>query len=350
MGVVRFIWRGVLAFDRVGSRIPQLIQITFLELFFVMPLAFFIGKAIDIRGAFGVPGTGESMPAVFWGALVLATITGFFVIRDLVRPRLREGSWAPMARIPLGGDVDMLVAHNRAKVTYVYLSSHPSYALLLLIVLPLPLSMWYFSRNEGDSTFYWRVTGLAGMAIIAGLAVARVVAWYVFRFGRSKADTVTPRVAWEIAWKPVLMLVVFSYAITVIPIAVMFWQDGRRVAAWPVAAVGDAVGQEVRVEGELASEPVYWAPGGTGRGGNNYAGAGVLVRLADGGEALLLAESMTVSDFRVALSDADNGMIHTQGRVLGEITEEQRKYYGLDEADFPDPPGGGRVLVQLATT
>lgn len=27
MGVLPFIWRGVLAFDRIGSRIPQLIQI-----------------------------------------------------------------------------------------------------------------------------------------------------------------------------------------------------------------------------------------------------------------------------------------------------------------------------------
>ena len=61
--VLRFIWQGVLAFDRIGSRIPQLIQIWLVELFFVMPLAFFIGKVIDIRGAMGVPGTGGSVPA-----------------------------------------------------------------------------------------------------------------------------------------------------------------------------------------------------------------------------------------------------------------------------------------------
>ncbi len=63
MRVLRFLWQRVLAFDRIGSRIPQLIQIWLVELFFVMPLAFFIGKVIDIRGAFGVPGTGESSPA-----------------------------------------------------------------------------------------------------------------------------------------------------------------------------------------------------------------------------------------------------------------------------------------------
>ena len=36
MRVLRFIWRGVLAFDRVGSRVPQLIQIWLVEFFFAV--------------------------------------------------------------------------------------------------------------------------------------------------------------------------------------------------------------------------------------------------------------------------------------------------------------------------
>ncbi|MDT5162017.1 MAG: hypothetical protein QOC90_2327 [Mycobacterium sp.] len=113
MRVLRFIWSGVLAFDRVGRRIPQLVQMWLIEFFFAIPLAFFIGKVIDIRGAMGVPGTGESMPGVFWGALVLSLVTGFFFVRGLVRPRVVEGSlrrwsasrseatsisWSPTAR------------------------------------------------------------------------------------------------------------------------------------------------------------------------------------------------------------------------------------------------------------
>ncbi len=346
--VFGFVWRGVLAFDRIGSRIPQLIQIWLVELLFVMSLAFFIGKVLDIRGALGVPGTGGSIPAVFWGALVVAIVTGFYFVRGLVRPRVVEGSWAPTVRVPTGADVDVLVANNRARVTYDYLTSHPSYALLLLLTLPLPLSFWYFSRGEGDSTFYWRITGIAGMVIIAGMAVARVLAWYAFRFGRQRLASVSPRAAWEIAWKPVLMLIVVCYAIVCIPLAVMFWQDDRRIAALPVVTVADKdhVGEMFRVQGPLASEPVYWAPDGTGRGGNNFAGAGVLVDLPSGGEALLLAESMTVSDFRFAIKD---GRIATQGEVIDGITEHQRTYYGLDEADFPDPPAEGRVLVLLKT-
>jgi hypothetical protein len=112
MRVLRFIWAGVLAFDRIGSRIPQLIQIWLVEFFFVMPLAFFIGKVIDIRGAMGVPGTGESIPGVFWGALALSLVTGFFFVRGLIRPRVVEGSWAPMVHVSTGTDVDVLVARQ----------------------------------------------------------------------------------------------------------------------------------------------------------------------------------------------------------------------------------------------
>lgn len=45
------------------------------------------------------------------------------------------------------------------------------------------------------------------------MALARVLAWYVFRFGRRLVDDQAAekgmsqrKLAWEIAWKPVLML------------------------------------------------------------------------------------------------------------------------------------------------
>jgi hypothetical protein len=85
------------------------------------------------------------------------------------------------------------------------------------------------------------------------------------------------------------------------------------------------------------------------RGGNNYAGAGVLIELASGGEALLLAESMTVSDFIVLMRDSRDRVVHGQGRVTDEVTEDQTKYYGLDPGDFPERSGDGRVLVLLST-
>jgi hypothetical protein len=48
----------------------------------------------------------------------------------------------------------------------------------------------------------------------------------------------------------------------------------------------------------------------------------VLVDLPSGGDALLLAESMVVSDFMFAIDDADNGQIKTQGKVIDEITTQ----------------------------
>ena len=166
MAVLRFIWQRVLAFDRVGSRIPQLVQIWLVEMFFALPLAFFIGKSIDIRGAFGVPGTGEKLDGTFWGALVVALIAGFFFVRSLVKPRLVEGSWAPVVKADVG-DFTVFGSNERARVNYVYLTSHPSYALLLLITAPIPAVMALATINQGDSTFYWRITGIVGLIILA---------------------------------------------------------------------------------------------------------------------------------------------------------------------------------------
>ena len=125
--------------------------------------------------------------------------------------------------------------------------------------------------DQGDSTFYWRVTGIVGLIVIAGMALARVLAWYVFRFGRRQLDDrladmrVSPRrLGWEIAWKPVLMLVVMMYAIVCIPLGWM-WLDethdresarGRRRRQSDSCRGIPAGG---RPSGGL---PAYWAPRG----------------------------------------------------------------------------------------
>jgi len=356
MRVLRFIWRGVLAFDRIGSRIPQLIQIWLVELFFAVPLMFFIAKVIDIRGAFGVPGTGESMPGVFWGALVVSLVCGFFFFRSLIRPRVVRGSWTPMVSADIGSVT--IYGGNRAWTTsYDYLTSHPSYSLLLLLTAPIPAAMALMTINHGDSTFYWRVAGIVGLIILALMALARVLAWYVFRFGRRQLDaqvadkgTSQRKLGWEIAWKPVLMLMVMIYAIVGIPLGWMFWQQDRKIAALPVVTVDDIeyAGEYRRVEGSVASEPVYWAPRGTGRGGNNFSGAGVLVDLPSGGEALLLAESLSVPDFVGVMDNVENDEIKTQGKVIDIITEDQEEYYGFDESSFPESSSDGRVMLLLS--
>ncbi|CDO86274.1 hypothetical protein AWC29_08390 [Mycobacterium triplex] len=356
MGVLRFIWQRVLAFDRVGSRIPQLIQIWLAELFFVMPLTFFIGKVIDIHGGFGVPGTGERLDGVFWGALVISVIFGLFFVRSLVKPRVVEGSWTPTVHADIGGMT--VYGGNRAwTVTYPYLTSHPSYALLLLITAPIPAVMVAATTNHGDSTFYFRVCGIVGLIILGCMALARILAWYVFRLGRRQLDARLEglpisqrRLGWEIAWKPVLVLLVLMYAIVCIPLGVMWFNEQRTIAALPVVTVADAdhPGEYRRVKGTVASEPVYWAPRGTGRGGNNYAGAGVLVTLASGGEALLLAESLSVPDFKGMMAGVHNGRLTASGKVIDAISNGQREYYGFDVSAFPEAPAAGRVMLLLS--
>jgi len=348
--VLRFIWSGVLAFDRVGRRIPQLIQIWLGELFFVVPLMFFIAKIIDIRGGFGVPGTGGRLPAVFWGALAVSLVAGFFFVRGLVRPRVVDGSWTPISTADIG-DFTVGVGVKSWTVEYKYLTSHPSYALLLLLTLPIPLVMVLATIDHGGSTFYFRVAGIVGLCILAAMALARVLAWYVFRFGRKQLEKQGPRQAWEIAWKPVLMLLVMIYAIIGIPLGWMWFQEQRTIAALPVVSVQDGVdhvGQYRRVDGEVASEPVYWAPRGTGRGGDNYAGSGVLVKLPSGGDALLLAESMSVPDFIGVMRDVRDGRLKAQGKVIDAITDTQVEYYGFQVDAFPEPSPDGRVMVLLS--
>jgi hypothetical protein len=357
MGVLRFIWRGVLAFDRIGSRIPQLIQIWLIELFFALPLAFFIAKLIDIRGAFGVPGAGESLPGVFWGALVVSLICGFFFFKSLIRPRVVDGTWTPMIKADVG-DYVVAVGNRQWTTHYKYLTSHPSYSLLLLLTAPIPAVMVAMTANQGDSTFYWRVAGIVGLIILALMASARVLAWYVFRFGRRQLDVQAAgegmsqrKLGWEIAWKPILMLMVMIYAIVGLPLGWMWFQEKRTIAALPVVTVADstdAVDQYRRVEGEMSTDPVSGAPRGTGRGGNNYAGAGVLVDLPSGGEALLLAESLSVPDFVGVMKDVRNGEIKTQGKVIDAITDVQVEYYGFDESAFPEPSSDGRVMLLLS--
>lgn len=273
-------------------------------MFFALPLTFFIAKLIDIHGVFGVPGTGESIPGVFWGALAVSLVFGFFFFRSLIRPRVVRGEWTPRVHADVG-PVTIYCQNRRWTTTYDYRTSHPSYSLLLLLTAPIPAVMLAATTNHGDNTFYWRATGIVGLTIPALMALARVLAWYVFRFGRRQVDDQAAekgmsqrKLAWEIAWKPVLMLMVMVYAIVCIPLGWMWFQEKRTIAAMPVVAAGDAgyAGEYRRVEGPPLTDPVYWAPRGTGRGGNNYSGAGVLVELPSGGEALLLAESLSVPD------------------------------------------------------
>lgn len=354
MGVFRFIWRGVLAFDRIGSRIPQLAQMWLIELFFMMPVTFFVASIIDSRGAFGVPGTGESLDGGDWAALAVGLFFGFFFFKSLIRPKVKTNTWTPVVSADLG-DVTVFGGNRAWSVSYTYLTSHPSYILLLLLIAPIPVVMLWATENQGGNTFYFRAAGTVGLCILGVMALSRLLAWYVFRFGRRQLDEQAAqqgmsqrRLSWEIAWKPVLMMVALIYAVGVIPIAYMWWDELRTIDKLPVVTVTDAeVDDYYRVEGRIDGDPVWWPNGGYGRGGNNFSGAGVLVDLESGGEALLLAESLSVPDLVGVLKKVRDNEIKTHGRVIDGISPNQREYYGFDYSDFPDPSPDGRVVLLM---
>ncbi len=89
----------------------------------------------------------------------------------------------------------------------------------------------------------------------------------------------------------------------------------------------------------MLTDAVYWAPRGTGRGGNNYSSAGVLVELPSGGEALLLAESLEGHQERGGAGAGQGDRLHHRG---------QEEYYGFDEDAFPERCPDGRVLMLLS--
>lgn len=74
----------------------------------------------------------------------------------------------------------------------------------------------------------------------------------------------------------------------------------------------------------------------------------MLVDLDTGGQALLLTESMAVPDFRGVMKHVENGRLQATGKVIDQITDDQRTYYGLDPEAFGEPPPGGRVMVLLS--
>lgn len=348
-----WLFRGIFALDRATRLFPSLVQVWFVEFFFIVPLAFFVAKLIDIRGGFGCPGEPSPIGATMWGALALSLVAGYFFVRNLIRPKVRDVSWTPMVDSGLGvGGWSLLLPNNRATVRYAFLTSHPSHALLLLLTLWLPLTLLLATENEGCSTLYWKAFGIAGLSIIAIVAAVRVVAFYVLRLGQRDQRLFTPRLGWEMGWRPTFSLVLIAHLIAWIPLGIMFWQDARRIAHLPVATATMTPGAErtyVRVEGTLKGTPILRPVAKDNRGGNNYLSAAALVALDGGGEVLLTAKGSWVPHFIGALKVAKDGRIAAVGALVRDYSKTDREYYGYTDAGLPPPDPKGRVRVDIDT-
>lgn len=307
------------------KRFPRLIQIWLVEFIFSVCLASTVAGIVDRRGTAACPPSGEGLDSIFWLGLMVAFVFGFFVVRGYLKQRILE--------------------EVNDGQRYLYYTTHPSYGLLSVITIWLPWLLIWGTRYDGCVTYYQHLLGYAWGAILAAMFVIRLIAWH----GVSKVPEGKPGTEWTTAWRPVVGLVLFAHAIVFLPIGYWYWKQQRDIRnAMPVKA-GDRgeTGLCLKVEGPIIGEPQFWAPQGTGRGGNNYAGGGVLVRLESGGEALLLAEATSLGDLREALAKAKSGRIAATGRVVSKISANDGKYYGFTEAGFPAAGSGGRVFVRL---
>lgn len=357
----RWTWNGLLAFDRLASRWPQFIQMMLVDFAIAFCLGSVIAQVIDLRGGWGCPPVTDTsgFDGTYWAALGIGLFFLFFYLRGILKPRLVEGSWTPMIKTPLGiGGVNVALPNPRWTAHYNFLTSHPSYILLLLPMASIFYVMVLAASDYGCSVFYQLAFGWSGLAIMGLLALGRLVSWYGLRLGRDRIENDfdgpvgAARLSWEIAWKPVIVLVVLMHAIVLVPVGIMFWQQMRVHDALPVASLADmeSAGEYRRVEGFPKGEIRTWPPEGLGRGNNQYYGAGVLIALDEGGEALLFAGSHAISDLRSAYDEAKktNTRLKMIGQILGtEIPEDKARYSRFTEDGFPLPNPAGRVLIEV---
>lgn len=171
-------WLGVLA--RGFSVIPSLVQLAFTEMFATAPLgAGVLARIADRMGWNGTP----SLPPLTFGVFGYAAFGSFFlwlVMRDIWNPGVREVRWSPVQHF---GVLDVVSVGGRGSVRYAFLGSHPSYVLMDLFALTIPLSLVIYSW--GDDTQHNPAAGVARWWLVLGAAIPilRLFCWYVLRRG-----------------------------------------------------------------------------------------------------------------------------------------------------------------------
>lgn len=215
-------WRGFLALDRLLQRVPSIIEIWFFEFLFLMALGLGVGRLLDGLGAGGCPPKPESVDGTAFGVIAFGALLGWPVLARIVRPRVKEVTWTPVfIAHDVGGLSHLPVPMASAAVSYQILSSHPSYGLVNLLTLPIPIVMLLGAKDYGCSLNHFRLAGIVILVLMALLAGLRLVTWYGLRLGREDLRKAVPegwsapRLEWELGWKPLvsmmgLMLAVFG--------------------------------------------------------------------------------------------------------------------------------------------
>jgi hypothetical protein len=212
--------KAIFALDRLLRRVPSIIEIWFFEFLFLMALGLGVGRLLDGLGVGGCPPAAGSVDGTAFGFIGFGTLMGIPVLIRILRPKVKEVTWTPVfVAHNVAGLSHLPVAMTRPTVTYRVLSSHPSYAFVNLLTLPIPIVMLLGAAGHGCSLSHFRPMGMVILLLMLLLILLRMVAWYGLRLGRGRIEATLPpgwsaeQLEWEFGWKPLLGMIVLMAAV-----------------------------------------------------------------------------------------------------------------------------------------
>lgn len=217
---------GIFALDRLLRRVPSIIEIWFLEFLTIIPLALAFGSWLDKAGVLGCPPAGFGIDGSSIGIALFGLAAGFFAVRRILKPKVAKVEWTPVHTVKNVLPMPIPVPQRAARVEYEVLSSHPSYAFVHVLTLPIPLVG--LLATDSCATSFFPLFGLAGIALIAALIILRIVSWYVLRLGRDEIarrlpEGMTPAQAeWALAWQPMISMLVLVLLCIGIPLGIVW--------------------------------------------------------------------------------------------------------------------------------
>ncbi len=217
---------GILALDRLLRRVPSIIEIWFLEFLAIVPLALAFGSWLDRLGLRGCPPAGFGVDGSSIGIALFGLAMSFFALRRIFRPKVAKIEWTPIHTVKGVAPVPIPVPQRLARVEYDVLSSHPSYAFVHLLTLPIPAVG--LLATDSCATSFFPLFGMVGIALIAVLIILRLVSWYVLRLGRDEIGRQTPQgmtagqLEWALAWQPMISMMVLISLCIGIPFAIVW--------------------------------------------------------------------------------------------------------------------------------
>jgi hypothetical protein len=219
----------IFAFDRLFRRTPSIVEIWLLEFLTLVPLGLAFGSWLDGIGALGCPPAGFGVDGSSIGIALFGIAMGFFAVRRILKPKVLNVRWTPVHTIKNVAPVPLPVPQTRASVEYQVLSSHPSYAFVNLLTLPIPL-VGLLARDSCATSFF-PLFGIVILALMAALIILRLISWYVLRLGRDEIERNAPQgmtlgeAEWALAWQPVLAMLGLIFG----SVALVFGIVGLRV-------------------------------------------------------------------------------------------------------------------------